>query len=88
MFFEDVSAMTEADREIIVDYQRTFATPEGKRVLDHMKWRAGMTWCKVSKTLPIEPNRVIWNEAQREFVLGTLKNVEFDFSKETVQETK
>jgi len=78
--------VTDAERQIIEDYKATFGTDSGRRVLEHMKLRARVNWCSVSEKVPIEPNRVIWNEARRDFVLGTIQNVEFDFSKEPVEE--
>jgi len=80
--------VTDAERQIIEDYKAVFGTDSGRRVLEHMKVRAGVNWCRVSKVAPIEANRVIWNESQRAFVLGTIQNVEFDFTSEPVKEEK
>ncbi|MBE3117896.1 MAG: hypothetical protein IMZ50_03955 [Candidatus Atribacteria bacterium] len=78
--------MTEAERSIIVDYIDLFATPAGKRVLEDMKKRAGFYGTKVKKGLPIEQTRLIWNEAQRAFVLETMNRAEYDLTQEPAEE--
>ena len=76
--------MTEAERAILVDYVDLFATPVGQRVLEDMKRRAGVYGTKVKKGLPIEQTRLIWNEAQRAFVIEVANRAAYDFSKEPV----
>jgi len=78
--------MTEAERAILVDYVDLFAQPLGQRVLEDLKRRAGVYGTKVKKGLPIEPTRLIWNEAQRAFVIEVANRASFDFSKEPAQE--
>jgi len=78
--------VTESERALLVDYVDLFATATGQRVLEDMKHRAGFYRTRVMKGLPIDPTRIVWNEAQRAFVLETAKRAEFDFSTEPVPE--
>lgn len=78
--------MTDAERAILADYVDLFATPAGQRVLENMKRRAGYYGTKVKKGLPIEQTRLIWNEAQRAFVIETVNRAAYDFSQEPVEE--
>ena len=78
--------MTEAERAILADYVDLFATPVGRRVLEDMKRRAGVYGTKVKKGLPIEPTRLLWNEAQRAFAIEIANRAAYDFSQETVPE--
>ena len=80
--------MTDEERAILVDYVDLFATPIGLRVLEDMKRRAGCYGTKVKKGLPIEPTRLLWNEAQRAFVLEVVNRAAYDFSQEPVEEEK
>ena len=77
--------MTDEERAILVDYVDLFATPIGLRVLEDMKRRAGCYGTKVKKGLPIEQTRLIWNEAQRAFVIEVANRAAYDFSREPVQ---
>jgi len=76
--------MTEAERAILVDYVDLFAQPVGQRVLEDLKRRAGFYGTKVKKGLPIEQTRLIWNEAQRAFVIEVANRAAFDFAQEPV----
>jgi len=78
--------MTDAERAILADYVDLFATPTGQRVLEDMKRRAGCYGSKVKKDRPIEQTRLIWNEAQRAFVIETANRAAYDFSKEPVKD--
>jgi len=77
--------VTDAERAILVDYIDLFDTPIGQRVLEDMKRRAGIYGTKVQKGLPIEQTRLIWNEAQRAFVLEVANRATYDFSKEVAK---
>ena len=78
--------MTDAKRAILEDYVDVFATPAGQRVLENMKQRAGYYGTKVAKGAPIEPTRLVWNEAQRAFVIETMNRATYDFSQEPVKQ--
>jgi len=78
--------MTDDERQVLADYIDLFSTPIGKRVLEDMKQRAGLYGTKVKKGLPIEGTRLIWNEAQRAFVIEIVNRAEFDFSQEPAQD--
>ena len=80
--------MTDAERAILVDYIDLFDTPIGQRVLEDMKRRAGIYGTKVQKGLPIEQTRLIWNEAQRAFVIGIANMATYDFSQEPAREER
>ena len=69
-------------RAIVVDYVDVFSSPAGKRVLEDMKRTAGVYDSKVVVGAPIETTRLIWNEAQRAFVLEVTNCAAYDFSKE------
>jgi len=53
------------------DYQGTFGTVEGKRVLEDLVRRSGIRRGAVSadKTQPIDPYRVVYEEGRRAVVL-------------------
>ena len=78
--------MTDDERAILVDYVDLFATDVGRRVLEDMKRRAGFHGTRVKKGEPIETTRLIWNEAQRAFVLEIVNRADFDFSQEPVKQ--
>ena len=78
--------MTDDERAILVDYADLFATALGQRVLEDMKRRAGFYGTKVKKGMPIEPTRLLWNEAQRAFVLEVVNRAAYDFSQEPVED--
>lgn len=78
--------MTDAEHQLLNDYIDLFASPIGKRVLEDMKRRAGFYGTKVQKGAPIEQTRLVWNEAQRAFVLETVNRAAYDFSQEPSQD--
>jgi len=78
--------VTDAERAILNDYVALFDTDVGRRVLENLKHRAGFYLTRVMRGAPIDPTRLVWYEAQRAFVLETVKRAEFDFSKEVAPE--
>lgn len=53
------------------DYEETFGTPHGERVLKHILRVAGVTTMRFSS----EAETLRWNEAQRHFALSIFRQV-------------
>ncbi len=71
----------EIDKQIIIDFKSTFASPEGKRVLDHL-----MNICTIAKpsvsvragSVGIDTSRLLFDEGQRCFMLHIMNRVNAD----------
>lgn len=59
------------------DYKETFGSPHGQRVLAHILRVSGVTAPKFS----LEPNQLLWNEAQRHFALSIFRQVHSSLDK-------
>lgn len=53
------------------DYHTVFTTPEGQHVLSHLLEVSGATRPKFT----LDPNEMLWNEAQRHFALSIYRQV-------------
>lgn len=59
------------------DYQETFGTPHGERVLAHILKVSGATAPKFTS----DPEMLRWNEAQRHFALSIFRQVHSSMDK-------
>jgi hypothetical protein len=62
--------------KVIQAYQTCFSTDAGKSVLEHLKWLVHYNRCHITTDGPIDPNRLIADEARRGLVLGIITKVE------------
>ena len=74
-------ARDEKDKQIVTDFQVTFGTPEGKRVLDHLMNVSVIARRSNAVSLDgvkIDTSRLLFDEGQRCFMLHILEKVNYD----------
>jgi len=63
---------------IIAAYQRLFNTEDGKIVLEDLKKKSTYNRSAVLDKLNINPNQILYDEAQRSMVLYIERNINID----------
>jgi len=71
----------QAKLQLIADFKNTFGTQEGKRVLNKLISLSNYKHSKMTD-YPIDPYRVVADEAQRSVICYILKMVESKFDQE------
>ena len=62
----------------VQDYQKTFSTVHGKKVLQDLMMRSGMRSCNF---VPSDPYSTAFNEGNRQIVLYVLQKLNIDIKK-------
>lgn len=65
-------------KQLVIDYQRTFATVEGKRVLEDLRKRAPLLTDSIQLSGGIDPNKLIFLEGQRSVLVYIYKMLNRD----------
>ena len=67
--------LSKEERVICGAYRKLFLCPEGKRVLEHLKTRYGVTTANIPSLGQVDPIKVVFLEAQRMVVLNIMARV-------------
>lgn len=71
-----------SNKQLIIDYQKTFATDSGKRVLADMRKKCPFLCETVAKGGPIDKDRLLFVEGQRSVVWYIYKMLHRDPNQE------
>lgn len=76
------------NKQLIIDYQKTFNSEEGKRVLTDLRRRCPFLTDSIAVTSGIDTNKLVYNEGQRSVLLHIYKMLRRDPNAEAPSKVK
>jgi hypothetical protein len=68
--------VTDDQKDLVLAYKATFATETGKKVLEHLRRVGNIHSTRLVRGNGFDVNQLIFDEAQRAFVLEIVRKVE------------